>query len=116
MFSSASRGELFVTSIRDLAPLAAIFRKQVRHLMRYPGEFVFVLIIPYFLTAMVVAMGTSVGGAGAASNFSAQTGSTLNPFVYLIIGAGVWMISWMVLEGIGSSVRDEEIEGTLERR
>src|SRR3989442_9588839 len=64
---------------------------------------------------MVVAMGTSVGGAGAASNFSAQTGSTLNPFVFLIIGAGVWMISWMVLEGIGTSLRDEQIKGTLEQ-
>jgi len=58
-----------VTSLRDLAVLGAIFKKQVRHLTRYPGEFIFVLIIPYFLTAMVVAMGTSVGGAGAASNF-----------------------------------------------
>src|SRR3989442_16031628 len=64
---------------------------------------------------MVVAMGTSVGGAGAASNFSAQTGSTLNPFVFLIIGAGVWMISWMVLEGIGTSLRDEQIKVTLEQ-
>jgi ABC-2 type transport system permease protein len=115
MFSSASRGELFVTSVRSLAVLGAIFKKQVRHLTRYPGEFVFVLIIPYFLTAMVVAMGTSVGGAGAVSNFSAQTGSTLNPFVFLIIGAGVWMISWMVLEGIGTSLRDEQIKGTLEQ-
>src|SRR3989449_6448934 len=115
MCSSASQGELSVTSLRDLAVLGAIFKKQVRHLTRYPGEFIFVLIIPYFLTAMVVAMGTSVGGAGAASNFSAQTGSTLNPFVFLIIGAGVWMISWMVLEGIGTSLRDEQIKGTLEQ-
>src|SRR5437016_2896361 len=95
MCSSASQGEPSVTSLRALAVLGAIFKKQVRHLTRYPAEFIFVLIIPYFLTAMVVAMGTSVGGAGAASNFSAQTGSTLNPFVFLIIGADVWMISWM---------------------
>jgi ABC-2 type transport system permease protein len=60
-------------------------------------------------------MGTAAGGPSAISNFSAQTGSTLNPFVYLIIGAGVWMISWMVLEGIGTSLRDEQIKGTLEQ-
>jgi len=104
-----------VTSFRDLSPLAAIFKKQVRHLIRYPGEFIFVLIIPYFLTAMVVAMGNSAGGASAVSNFSIRTGSKLNPFVFLIIGAGVWMISWMVLEGIGTSLRDEQIKGTLEQ-
>ena len=104
-----------MTSFRDLSPLAAIFKKQVRHLIRYPGEFIFVLIIPYFLTAMVVAMGNSAGGASAVSNFSIRTGSKLNPFVFLIIGAGVWMISWMVLEGIGTSLRDEQIKGTLEQ-
>src|SRR5438093_4802107 len=115
MFSSALQGEPSVTSFRDLSPLAAIFKKQVRHLIRYPGEFIFVLIIPYFLTAMVVAMGNSAGGASAVSNFSIRTGSKLNPFVFLIIGAGVWMISWMVLEGIGTSLRDEQIKGTLEQ-
>ncbi len=100
---------------QQIAPVAAIFKKQVRHMLRYPGELVFVFIIPYFLTAMVVAMGNSVGGANAAVNFAAQTGSSLNPFIWLIIGAGVWMISWIVLEGIGTSLRDEQIKGTLEQ-
>ncbi len=105
-----------MTSIRQsVDPLRAIFRKQVRHLIRYPGEFVFVFIIPYFLTALVVAMGSSVGGANAFANFAVQTESDLNPFVFLIIGAGVWMISWTVLEGIGTSLRDEQIKGTLEQ-
>ena len=100
---------------RQISPLAAIFRKQVRHLIRYPGELVFIFIIPYFLTAMVFAMGYSVAGSNTNANFASQTGSTLNPFVWLIIGAGVWMISWMVLEGIGTSLRDEQIKGTLEQ-
>lgn len=95
--------------------LAAIFKKQVRHMIRYPGEFIFILIIPYFLTGMVFAMGAGVAGGSATANFNANTGSTLPPFVYLIIGAGVWMISWIVLEGIGTSLRDEQIKGTLEQ-
>ena len=37
-----------MTSLRALAVLGAIFKKQVRHLTRYPAEFIFVLIIPYF--------------------------------------------------------------------
>ena len=105
-----------MTSIaQSLDPIRAIFRKQLRHLIRYPGELTFVLFIPYFVAGLTVAMGTSVGGGNAFSNFASQTGSTLNPFVFLMLGTGVWMISWMVLEGIGTSLRDEQIKGTLEQ-
>ncbi len=67
------------------------------------------------MVSMVVAMGSSVAGPDANNIFATQTGSTLNPFVWLIIGAGVWMISWIVLESIGTSLRDEQIKGTLEQ-
>ena len=96
-------------------PLRAIFRKQLHHLIRYPGEMVFVFIIPYLLTSLVIAMGTSVAGPQAFANFAAQTGSDLNPFVFLIIGAGVWMVSWVVMEGIGTLLREEQMKGTLEQ-
>ena len=105
-----------MTSIaQSLDPIRAIFRKQLRHLIRYPGELGFVLLIPYFVAALTVAMGTSVADGNAFSNFASQTGSSLNPFVFLMVGTGVWMISWMVLEGIGTSLRDEQIKGTLEQ-
>lgn len=105
-----------MTRLSDiLDPLRAIFRKQVRHLIRYPGEMVFLFIIPYFLTGLLVAMGVSVGGEDAFGNFAVQTGSSLNPVVFLMIGSGVWMISWIVLEGIGTSLRDEQMKGTLEQ-
>lgn len=105
-----------MTRLSDiLDPLRAIFRKQVRHLIRYPGEMVFLFIIPYFLTGLLVAMGVSVGGQDAFGNFAVQTGSSLNPVVFLMIGSGVWMISWIILEGIGTSLRDEQIKGTLEQ-
>ena len=105
-----------MTRLSDtLDPLRAIFRKQVRHLIRYPGEMVFLFIIPYFLTGLLVAMGVSVGGQDAFGNFAVQTGSSLNPVVFLMIGSGVWMISWIVLEGIGTSLRDEQMKGTLEQ-
>ena len=116
MFSLASQDGLYVTSLSNtLDPLRAIFRKQVRHLIRYPGELVFIFIIPYFLTGLLVAMGSSVGGENAFGNFAVQTGSSLNPIVFLMIGSGVWMISWIVLEGIGTSLREEQMKGTLEQ-
>ena len=98
-----------------LDPLRAIFRKQLRHLIRYPGEMVFVFLIPYLLTGLVIAMGSSVAGPQAFANFAAQTGSNLNPFVFLIIGAGVWMVSWVIMEGIGTLLREEQMKGTLEQ-
>jgi ABC-2 type transport system permease protein len=76
---------------------------------------VFVFLIPYFLTGMIIAMGASVGGTQAFANFAAQTGSSLNPFVFLIIGAGVWMVSWVIMEGIGTLLREEQMKGTLEQ-
>lgn len=96
-------------------PLRAIFRKELRRLIRYPGEMVFVFLIPYFLTGLVIAMGVSVGGNGAFSNFATQTGSTLNPFVFIMIGTGVWMVSWVIMEGIGTLLREEQMKGTLEQ-
>jgi ABC-2 type transport system permease protein len=105
-----------VTSITNtLDPLRAIFRKQLRHLIRYPGEMVSIFLIPYLLTALIIAMGTSIAGPQASANFAAQTGSNLNPFVFLIIGAGVWMVSWVIMEGIGTLLREEQMKGTLEQ-
>ncbi|OLD02860.1 hypothetical protein AUG19_07180 [archaeon 13_1_20CM_2_54_9] len=95
--------------------MRAIFKKEVRRLIRYPGEMVFVFLIPYFLTGLVMAMGISVGGASAFGNFAAQTGSSLNPFVFLMIGTGVWMVSWVIMEGIGTLLREEQMKGTLEQ-
>ncbi len=98
-----------------LDPLRAIFKKEVRRLIRYPGEMAFVFIIPYFLTGLVMAMGISVSGGSAFSDFASQTGSSLNPFVFLMIGTGVWMVSWVIMEGIGTLLREEQMKGTLEQ-
>jgi ABC-2 type transport system permease protein len=106
-----------VTSYYDttIVPLVAIFKKQVRHQLRYPGEFLIAIIIPYFLTTLLVVMGSFLGTSNVSANFAQRTGSTLPPFLYQIIGAGVWMVSWVIVETVGSSLRNEQINGTLEQ-
>jgi len=106
-----------VTSYYDttVIPLVAVFKKQVRHQLRYPGEFLIVIIIPYFLTTLLFVMGSFLGSSNANANFVQRTGSTLPPFLYQIIGAGVWMVSWVIVETVGSSLRNEQINGTLEQ-
>ena len=106
-----------MTSYYDttVIPLVAVFKKQVRHQLRYPGEFLIVIIIPYFLTTLLFVMGSFLGTSNANANFAQRTGSTLPPFLYQIIGAGVWMVSWVIVETVGSSLRNEQINGTLEQ-
>ena len=94
--------------------LAAIFRKGVKHYIRYPGNFVIYLFIPFLFSLMIFGMGQFVGGGQATANFAARTG-TSNIIVYEILGSAVWMTSWVVVEDVGVALRDEQMKGTLEQ-
>ena len=98
----------------NLVALAAIFWKGIKHHTRYPGEFMLFLLLPFLFTFLILGMGSAVGGANAASYFAARTGTT-NIVIYEILGSAVWMTSWVVVEDVGSAVRDEQIKGTLEQ-
>ncbi len=94
--------------------LAAIFRKGVKYYIRYPGNFVIYLFIPFLFSLMIFGMGQFVGGGQATANFAARTG-TSNIIVYEILGSAVWMTSWVVVEDVGVALRDEQMKGTLEQ-
>jgi len=94
--------------------LAAIFWKGLRHHMRYPGEFVIFLMLPFLFTFLILGMGTAIAGNNASAYFAARTGTT-NIVIYEILGGAVWMTSWVVVEDVGTAIRDEQIKGTLEQ-
>jgi len=94
--------------------LIAIFWKGLKHHIRYPGEFIIFLLLPFLFTFLILGMGTAVGGANAATYFAARTGTT-NIVVYEVLGSAVWMTSWVVIEDVGTAIRDEQIKGTLEQ-
>jgi ABC-2 type transport system permease protein len=94
--------------------LAAIFWKGVKHYVRYPGNFFIYLFLPFLFSIMIFGMGQFVGGGQATANFAARTG-TSNIIVYEILGSAVWMTSWVVVEDVGVSLRDEQMKGTLEQ-
>lgn len=98
----------------DVQALAAIFWKGLKHHIRYPGEFLTFLLLPFLFTFLVLGMGNAVGGTNAAAYFAARTGTT-NIVIYEILGSAVWMTSWVVLEDVGAGIRDEQIKGTLEQ-
>jgi ABC-2 type transport system permease protein len=94
--------------------LAAIFWKGLRHHIRYPGEFAIFLMLPFLFTFLILGMGTAVGGSNAASYFASRTGTT-DIVIYEILGSAVWMTSWVVIEDVGTGIRDEQVKGTLEQ-
>ena len=97
-----------------LQALAAIFWKGIKNYTRYPGQFALLLVIPFLFTALIFGMGQFIGGANAAINFAARTGTT-NVLVYEILGSAVWMTSWVVVDDVGVALRDEQMKGTLEQ-
>lgn len=98
----------------DVQALAAIFWKGLKHHVRYPGEFAIFLLLPFIFTFLLLGMGTAVGGSNAATYFAARTGTT-NIVIYEILGSAVWMTSWVVVEDVGTGIRDEQMKGTLEQ-
>jgi len=98
----------------DVQALAAIFWKGLKHHIRYPGEFAIFLMLPFLFTFLILGMGNAVGGSNAAIYFASRTGTT-NIVIYEILGSAVWMVSWVVIEDVGTGIRDEQIKGTLEQ-
>lgn len=98
----------------DVQALAAIFWKGLKHHIRYPGEFAIFLLLPFIFTFLILGMGTAIGGSNAATYFEARTGTT-NIIIYEILGSAVWMTSWVVVEDVGTGIRDEQMKGTLEQ-
>ena len=98
----------------DMQALMAIFLKGLKHHIRYPGEFAIFLLLPFLFTFLILGMGTAIGGSNASTYFAAKTGTT-NIVIYEILGSAVWMTSWVVIEDVGTAIRDEQIKGTLEQ-
>jgi len=98
----------------NLRVLRGIFVKDLKYATRNPGRFLLLFILPYLLTVMVGAMGRFMGGAKYIANFASNTGTT-NVFEYQVLGASMWIISWVTIDRIGSTLREERINGTLEQ-
>ncbi len=93
---------------------AALAEAQMRLLSmsRYPGQLVMDILIPVIFAAMPMLLGRT-GGAEAAANFRANTG-TSNYVAYLLIGSNVFMIVSLAFWNIAYWLRGEQETGTLE--
>ncbi len=93
----------------------AVFKKELRIALRYPTWFISLLIWPvifplgYIFTAKALS-GTDGSSLAAFSNIT----GTGDYITYMLIGTTMWMWINTMLWSVGSSLRTEQIRGTLE--
>jgi ABC-2 type transport system permease protein len=94
---------------------AALAETQMRmiNISRYPGQLALEIIIPIVFAAMPMLLGRAAGGADAAANFQANTG-TANYVAFLLIGANAFTIVSSAFWHIAYWLRFEQETGTLE--
>jgi len=94
---------------------AALAETQLRliNISRYPGQLALEIVIPIIFAAMPMLLGRATGGADAAANFAANTG-TANYVAYLLIGSNVFSLVSSAFWHIAYWLRFEQETGTLE--
>jgi len=99
----------------DARAFAAAAHKELRTLRRYPTLFLSFFFWPILLPAVYVAMGAAYAGDDprAVETFTGLTGSdSVAGFVF--VGWAMYMWLSNVLWGAGTSLRTEQLRGTLE--
>jgi ABC-2 type transport system permease protein len=101
--------------IADLRAFAAAGRKEWRLLRRYPSLFLGFLFWPIALPLAYVyqAQAYSGGQQAAADAFAQRTGTT-EVAAFLFLGWATYMWISMILWGPGTSLRNEQVRGSLE--
>lgn len=97
----------------QLHVLKGVFVKQVKILSRYIGSIVSIVVMPYMIGGLFAGIGYAVGGRGAQRNFVANTGIS-NPLLYMVLGGSIMLAAMIVLEDVGSVIREEQLIGTFE--
>lgn len=101
------------TLSQKLSAALAETRLRMLNISRYPGQLVLEIIIPIVFAAMPMLLGQASGGANAAANFKANTG-TANYVAFLLIGANVFTLVSNAFWHIAYWLRFEQETGTLE--
>jgi len=96
--------------------LSALFAEtwlRMLNISRYPGQLAMEIIIPVIFASMPMLLGRATGGAEAAANFQANTG-TANYVAFLLIGSNVFTLVSSAFWHIAYWLRFEQETGTLE--
>ncbi|RLE60284.1 MAG: hypothetical protein DRJ35_03695 [Thermoprotei archaeon] len=97
----------------QLHVLKGVFVKQVKILSRYIGSIVTIAVMPYMIGGLFTGIGYAVGGPSAQRNFVANTGIS-NPLLYMVLGGSIMLAAMIIMENVGSVIREEQLIGTFE--
>jgi ABC-2 type transport system permease protein len=100
----------------DLRALAAAGHMSLRQIRRYPANFIGQIFWPVLLPAVWVLMGQAYSGGGdpqALDAFAARAGTT-GVTVFIFVGYAMYMWLSTLLWGPGTSLRQEQVRGSLE--
>jgi ABC-2 type transport system permease protein len=101
--------------MRRIRVIKAVLKKYIINMFRYPTWIIEIAIWPLIAPLMYILAGYGMAGPNRSgiSAFSKVAGT--DHFVgYIIIGQMIWMWANMALWSFGSSLRDEQMKGTLE--
>lgn len=98
-----------------MTAVLSIFKKEFRIFLRYPSWFISALIWPIifpfgYLFTVKALSGTDAQSLETFSNFS----GTADYVGFILIGTTMWMLMNTMLWSFGTSLRTEQIRGTLE--
>ncbi|CCQ92783.1 putative ABC transporter permease protein [[Clostridium] ultunense Esp] len=101
--------------MNTFTPVFAVVRKEWRIMLRYPSWFVSLLIWPVIFPFGYLFTAKALSGTGGSSlsQFKSIAGTT-DYTTYMLIGTTVWMWINSMLWSFGSSLRMEQMRGTLE--
>jgi ABC-2 type transport system permease protein len=103
-------------SAADLRAFVASARAQLRIMRRYPTSFIGQVFWPVMLPAVWVLMGQAYSGGGdprALDAFASRSGTT-SITVFIFVGYAMYMWLSSLLWGPGTSLRRDQMTGTLE--
>ena len=101
------------TLAQKLSAALAETRLRLLNIGRYPGQLALEIVIPIVFASMPMLLGRATGGADAAANFQANTG-TANFVAFMLIGSNVFTIVSTAFWHIAYWLRFEQETGTLE--
>lgn len=101
------------TPAQKLSAALAETRLRLLNIGRYPGQLALEIVIPIVFASMPMLLGRATGGADAAANFQANTG-TANYVAFMLIGSNVFTIVSTAFWHIAYWLRFEQETGTLE--
>mgnify|MGYP000188548970 CR=1 FL=1 len=99
--------------LNNFLVVRAVFMREILYWIRYPMWFLTFFSFPYLVSGLFYSIGYALSGENATKYFSERAGTT-NVFLYQLVGSAIFIISILMIEEVGYSIRAEQLRGTLE--